>query len=175
MTRTRHPCPLRLQLLLRTDQQSSTQERSALHRAILASGNLPSYPFIVRRGWVVCELITSQERLSSLKDEFENTGLPYEVVSVTPSLEPIDLLTDQQRRFVVEAIERGYCESPRRCSLTDLADVLGVSKSTARLLHREGRLKQFIGETGYRLRAERLVKGPQHRAPGGVVSLGCSL
>lgn len=117
------------------------------YRAIFASGNLPQFPYAIEDGWIVCELTTSQERLSQFRDEIEETGFTFEVVWVAQSVEPTDLLTDRQRRFVTKAIERGYYDTPRQCSLTDLAAALGVSKSTASVvLHRaeETIVKEFF-------------------------------
>jgi hypothetical protein len=119
-------------------------------RAVLASENLPRFPLTIRNGWVISEITTSHERLSQLKDELDATGLTYEVVSVTQSAAPTDLLTDRQRRFMTEALKQGYYDTPRRCSLTDLADVLAVSKSTASVvLHNaeETIIKEFFAES----------------------------
>lgn len=101
------------------------------YRALFASGNLPQFPYTIEDGWIVCDLTTSHERLSRFREELEATGFAFEVVRVTQSLDPADLLTDRQRQFVTEAVDRGYYDTPRRCSLTDLAAELGVSKSTA--------------------------------------------
>lgn len=101
------------------------------YRALLASGNLPQLPHEVRDGWIVCELTTSHARLGRYRDELEATGFRFEVVSVTQSTRPTELLTDRQRQLLTAAHERGYYDSPRRCSLTELADDLGISKSTA--------------------------------------------
>lgn len=117
------------------------------YRALLSSGNLPQFPYTIEDGWIVCELTTSQARLSKFKDELQETGFTFEVVRVTQSVDPTDLLTDRQRRFVTEAIDRGYYDTPRRCSLTDLAAALKVSKSTASVvLHRaeETIVKEFF-------------------------------
>lgn len=118
-------------------------------RAVLASGNLVQFPLILRDGWITFDLTTSHERLSKLKAEFEDAGFTYEVVSVTQSTQPTDLLTDRQRRIMIEALQRGYYDSPRECSLTDLAAGLDVGKSTAsRLLHNaeETVIKEFFAE-----------------------------
>lgn len=117
------------------------------YRAIFASGNLPQFPYTIEDGWIVCELTTSHERLSQFEDELKETGFTFEVVWVTQSVDPTDLLTERQRRFTTEAIERGYYDTPRRCSLTDLAAALDVSKSTASVvLHRaeETIIKEFF-------------------------------
>lgn len=119
-------------------------------RAVISSEILPRFPLIIRNGWVISDITTSQERLSRLKDELDATGLTYEVVSVTQSTEPTDLLTDRQRQFMTKAIQRGYYDTPRECSLTDLADALEVSKSTASVvLHNaeETVIKEFFAES----------------------------
>lgn len=117
------------------------------YRAIFASGNLPQFPYTIEDGWMVSELTTSHERLSQFRDELAETGFAFEIVRVTQSIDPTDLLTDRQRRFVTEAIERGYYDTPRQCSLTDFAAAIEVSKSTASVvLHRaeETIVKEFF-------------------------------
>lgn len=119
-------------------------------RAVLASGNLLRFPLTLQNEWIISDLTTSHERLSQLKAEFEDAGLTYEILSVTQSTEPTDLLTDRQRWFMTEAIQRGYYDSPRRCSLTDLAAALDVCKSTASImLHNaeEKVIKEFFAES----------------------------
>ena len=119
-------------------------------RAVFSSGNLPQFPLLVQDGWILTDLTTTQGRLSDFRDELEATGFAFEVVSVTQSTDPTDLLTDRQRRFMAEALERGYYDTPRDCSLTDLAAALDVSKSTASVvLHRaeETVVKEFFAES----------------------------
>lgn len=119
------------------------------YRALFDSGNLPQFPYTIEDGWIVCDLTTSHERLSRFGDRMAETGFSFEVVRVNQSIEPADLLTDRQRRFVTEAIEHGYYDTPRQCSLTEIADELGVSKSTASVvLHNaeETIVKEFFAE-----------------------------
>lgn len=50
----------------------------------------------------------------------------------------------------VEAVEAGYYDTPRDCTLTDLAETVGLAKSTcSETLHRaEGQIiKQFVAES----------------------------
>lgn len=127
----------------------TTADIPAPVRAALDAGVLPREPLVIQDGWVVAEITTSQERLSQFKDELEAAGLQYEIDRVAQSLDPTELLTDHQRRVVTEAIERGYYDSPRGCSLTDLATSLEVSKSaTSGVLHRaEGRIiKEYFAK-----------------------------
>ena len=119
------------------------------HHAILSSGNLIQFPLPIRDGWAVADLTTSQQRLSELKDAFEAANLSHDVDSVTQSTESTDLLTERQLQFVCEAVERGYYDSPRESTLTDVADALDVSKGAASgTLHRAERriIKDFLGK-----------------------------
>lgn len=55
-----------------------------------------------------------------------------------------------------EAIQRGYYDTPRECSLTDLAAALEISKSTASVvLHNaeETIIKEFFANQSNRLRS----------------------
>ncbi len=138
--------------VLHTDKQTmliqySLQFLPSLYRAILSSGHLLQFPLPLRNGWAIADLTTSHEQLSQLKDAFETEGIPYEIGSVTQSTEPTDLLTDRQLRLLTEATERGYYDTPRDCTLTELAAELGVSKGGASgILHRaESRIiKTFL-------------------------------
>lgn len=121
----------------------------SLYQSIISSGNLLQFPLELRDGRVVSEMVTSHAQLSKLKDAFESEGIHYEIDSVRQSTDPTSLLTDRQRRFVTEAVERGYYDTPRRCTLTELAADLNVSKSgTSGILHRaeERIIKGFVGE-----------------------------
>lgn len=113
------------------------------------SGNPSPYPLVLREGWIHAESTTTHDRLSAFRDQLNAVGVKYELLSVTQSQDPTELLTERQREFVTEALERGYYDSPRRCSLTDIADALGVNKATASgILHRaEGAIiKEFMEE-----------------------------
>lgn len=119
------------------------------YRALFSSENLPQFPYVIRDGWTICELTTSHERLSQFKDELAATGFTCEVVSLTQSTDSSDLLTERQEQLLTTAVEHGYYDTPRTCSLTDLAAALSISKSTAsEILHRaEGKIaKEFTAK-----------------------------
>lgn len=121
----------------------------APHRAILSSGNLIQFPLPIREGWAIADLTTSQERLSQLGDAFDAAGVVYDLAAIQQSTDETALLTDRQLEFIVEAVERGYYESPRQCTLTELAESLSVSKGAASgILHRAERriIKRFLGK-----------------------------
>ena len=91
----------------------------------------------------------SPERLSSFADQLEAFGMSFEVERVAPEVDPASLLTERQREVVAEAVARGYYDTPRGCTLTELAEALGIAQSTAsETLHRaEGAIvRAFVEE-----------------------------
>lgn len=55
-------------------------------------------------------------------DSFNATRAPREQLTAS--------LTARQREVLSAAISHGYYDNPRSCSLTELADELGIAKST---------------------------------------------
>lgn len=125
------------------------------YRANRASGTPPQFPARMQDGWLHTELTASHEQLSQFIEELDAAEIPYQIQSLTQSHDPIELLTERQQEFITEAVERGYYDSPRGCTLTDLAETFDVNKSAASgVLHRaESRIiKEFVAalasETG---------------------------
>ncbi|AHG02020.1 hypothetical protein HALLA_01590 (plasmid) [Halostagnicola larsenii XH-48] len=112
------------------------------HGAMTDSGIVPSFPLHLEDGWLVGDLVASQDQLSAFRDELDSAGIEYLItqVSATPAESP--LLTDRQREVVDVALKHGYYDSPRDCTLTTLAEHLDVNKSAvSRVLHRaEGKI-----------------------------------
>lgn len=105
-------------------------------------------PFEIADGTAVWEVTAPNERLSELGTQLEAFGISFSVEYVQQRLRDEDLLTERQQNIVLTAVEEGYYDTPRECSLTDLADAMGIAKSTAsETLHRaeEQIIKQFAG------------------------------
>lgn len=86
------------------------------------------------------------DRLSEFGRQLSAAGMRIDLRSVGDHERDGHLLTDTQRALLIDAVQRGYYDTPRECSLTDLADANGIAKSTcSETLHRaEGRvLKHF--------------------------------
>lgn len=106
-------------------------------------------PIDIREGVATVEVTAPRERLSELGEQLRAFGLSFDVEYVHERTDPERLLSARQRELLSLAVERGYYETPRRCSLTDLADELGIAKSTAsETLHRaEGAvIERFVAE-----------------------------
>ena len=122
-------------------------EVPALYEVLSATETLPRFPIRIRDEWLSSELTASLEQLGEFTTELAAADIPYQIVSVTHSYESNGLLTERQREFITEAVERGYYDSPRGCTLIGLAATFGVNQSAASgVLHRaEGRIiKEFI-------------------------------
>jgi hypothetical protein len=107
-------------------------------------------PMTIRDGRADLTITAPRDRLSTFADQLESFGMRYEVEYVRQSVDSTDLLTEGQREILSLAAERGYYDTPRECTLTDLAEELGVAKSTAseRLHRAEGTvLREFVDST----------------------------
>lgn len=105
------------------------------------------FPFDIVDGKASWEVTAPQDRISALGQQLEAFGIKFTVEHVHQQFTSERLLTDRQRRLIKSAVTHGYYDTPRTCSLTDLADKLGIAKSTcSETLHRaEGRIiKQFV-------------------------------
>lgn len=120
------------------------------NRALRASGILPRFPAHLQDGWLTAEHTASHERVSQFPTEMDAAGIPYQIQSITQAYDPTELLTARQHEFITEAVERGYYDSPRECTLTELAEGFSVNPSAASgVLHRaeETIIKEAIGES----------------------------
>jgi predicted DNA binding protein len=107
-------------------------------------------PITIVDGVADLELTASRDRLSSLTDQLRTVGLEFDVRSVRTSMDPESVVTDRQRALIETAVERGYYDTPRTCTLTGLADHLDIAKSTAseRLHRAEGAIiRAFAADT----------------------------
>ena len=114
---------------------------------VQGSGVPLEMPFTIHNGKAEWEVTAPQDRLSELAEQLDAFGIPYTVEQVSQRVEPKRLLTDSQLRLIVAAVEEGYYDTPRTCSLTELAAELDMAKSTAsETLHRaeEAIVKEFV-------------------------------
>jgi len=121
-----------------------------LYRAVRDAEIIPAFPYVIRDGTLIFTTTTTPDRLSRLGQLFRELGIPHEVTTISKSLDTASVLTERQRQVVLRAIELGYYDVPRQCTLSELAVDIGVATSTAsQLLHRaEGHvMKQYADST----------------------------
>ncbi|MBS3761449.1 MAG: helix-turn-helix domain-containing protein [Halodesulfurarchaeum sp.] len=124
---------------------------SETYDALVTSEIVPQQPVTLRDGWYTAEIVAPHERLSRYTEALAAADLPYRVISLTQDYETSELLTDRQWEFLTTAVERGFYETPRQCTLAELADDLDVNVSAvSRLRHRtESRIvSAFVAEAG---------------------------
>ena len=99
-------------------------------------------------GWTLEVRFPDREQFSELDDEFEEFGIhpTYETIeSIDDSDdEPMNVLTDSQRRSIELAVDRGYYQVPREVSLQELAREMDISHQalSERLRRAEKRLAE---------------------------------
>ncbi|MFB6079477.1 MAG: helix-turn-helix domain-containing protein [Haloferacaceae archaeon] len=117
---------------------------------IVRSSGIPlELPVTIVDGTASIEVTGPRDRLSTLADQLDAIGMAFDVRYVHQAVDPGELLTEGQREILTRAVDLGYYDTPRRCTLTGLADDLGVAKSTAsERLHRaeEKAIKTFVAD-----------------------------
>jgi len=104
-------------------------------RPLVDLGVVPRTPFEVRDGWVEWTVEGSTEQMRELMARFRSDETPYRLLSTRST--GSRLLTPRQREVFEVASREGYWDVPRRITLTELATLLGVAKSTlSNQLHR---------------------------------------
>lgn len=107
-------------------------------------------PVEIRDGEATVEVTASRDRLSMFGKQLEQFGMRFDVDFIRGEMEDRErLLTDRQRELIVTAVNQGYYDTPRKCSLTELAAELDMAKSTlSETLHRaEGTIiSEFVAE-----------------------------
>ena len=101
-------------------------------------------PVEVTDGRATLAVVDDRERLSAFGRRLAAAGA---TVESTGTDEPTPVLTETQRDLVRAAVEAGYYDSPRECTLTELAADRDIAKSTcSETLHRaEGQvLRRFV-------------------------------
>jgi len=109
----------------------------ALLFPVQSSGVPLELPFELADGAAVWEVTTSQDRLSALGEQLSAFGIEFQVEHIRHGGGADQLLTDRQQRLLATAKAAGFYDVPRTCTLTELADRMGVAKSTcSETLHR---------------------------------------
>lgn len=146
------PAVTDLEPLQRTDDAVLVQFETSeplLLAPMQGSGVPIELPFDIVEGEASWTVTAPRDRLSALGDQLDAFGIEFTVDRIHQQITSEQLLTDRQRRVIETAIEGGYYDTPRECSLTELADELGIAKSTcSETLHRaeEKIIKRAVAE-----------------------------
>jgi len=130
----RHPDITAYDQLYAGDQRIIAQyeaDEKSLYEFLWESSLPPEFPILVENGAMEFDLTTTQEQFEAFGAALEETGRQYELLTVVHSEERENVLTDRQQECLTVAYRRGYFDGPRECTLAELAETLGVNKSTA--------------------------------------------
>lgn len=106
-------------------------------------------PVIIQGGTATVDVSAAHDRLSELGEQFSAMGIDFEIEYIQQRLHPDQLLTERQQEVLNLAVSQGYYDTPRKCTLTELAEEIGLAKSTcSETLHRaeEVVMKKFVEE-----------------------------
>ena len=88
-------------------------------------------PVTIANGNASLTVVGDRDRLSLLTERFTDVGMRFDIERVGHGGgESTRVLTDTQRELVTEALDAGYYDTPRTCTLTELAERMGIAKST---------------------------------------------
>ncbi|AHF99391.1 bacteriocin [Halostagnicola larsenii XH-48] len=113
------------------------------------SGMPIELPVDIQNGMATIDVTGTRQRLAGLANQLEQFGIQYRIETVREESRDRQLLSERQLEVVVAAVEEGYYDTPRRCSLTELAGHLDIAKSTcSETLHRaeETVVKRFVDD-----------------------------
>ena len=145
-----HKTVLECTQLQRTEATATIQIETSSPTILAAAkqaGISVEMPVEIRDGVATVDVAGAHEKLSALGEQFEAMGLEFDVEYVHERRHPEQLLTYRQQEVLRTAVEMGYYDTPRKCTLTELAEELAIAKSTCSdILHRieETIVKQFL-------------------------------
>lgn len=113
-------------------------DEKSLYEFLWASSFPPEFPITVENGEMEFGLTATQEQFEAFGSSLDDTGREYDLVTLVHTDEQDALLTERQQEYLAVAYRRGYFEVPRTCTLAELADTLGVDKSSASETIRRG-------------------------------------
>lgn len=139
-----------IEVLQQQDDEALVQFETSNPLLLLPArgSNVPlETPFDIRDGEVTWEVTAPTDRLSELGTQLTEFDISFSVEYVRQQTGRERLLTDRQQEIVEAAVEAGYYDTPRRCSLTELAEQMDIAKSTcSNTLHRteEAIIKEYV-------------------------------
>lgn len=145
-----HDTMVELSLLETSESTATIQIETSAPLLLLAakrSGVPIEMPVSITDGVATVDVAGAHDRLSELGNQFRRLGISFDVEYVQRRSSPEQMLTPKQRELVEAAVELGYYDTPRECTLTELAESVDLAKSTcSETLHRaeETIVKQFL-------------------------------
>jgi predicted DNA binding protein len=109
----------------------------------------PEFPVLVADGSIEFTVTATRAQFDAFGDRLDAADRRYDLLSVVHDDDRSAVLTDRQRETLLVALRQGYFTVPRECTLAEVADAMGVDKSsTSETLRRavERVLDWFLAE-----------------------------
>ncbi|QHS16273.1 helix-turn-helix domain-containing protein [Halopenitus persicus] len=154
-----------MSVMQRTETEATVQFETTAPMLLVAakrSGIPIEMPIEIQNGEATIDVTGAHDRLSELGRQFKELEMDFRIEYIQERLQPSQVLTENQQRLLLTAVELGYYDTPRECSLTELADRVGIAKSTcSETLHRaeEEIIKRFVDDLPPRVDAEPNLDG----------------
>ncbi len=87
-------------------------------------------PVEIQNGIARIDVTGEHDRVAEFGKQLRAMGLEFDVEYVQQRTNPGGSLTERQRELLFAAVELGYYDVPRECTLTELAEHVGIAKST---------------------------------------------
>jgi predicted DNA binding protein len=139
-----HPDITAYEAVFAGDQRAVAQyeaDEKSLYEFLWESSLPPEFPIVVEDGVMEFDITATQTQFDAFGQALDERDRGYDLLSVVHTDESDTLLTDRQRECLQAALRHGYFEVPRECTLAELADRLGVDKSTASETIRRGQTR----------------------------------
>ena len=137
-------------VIARSDREATVRfdiARPLVFRAAARAGLPIEPPVVLAEGEATLDVPGGRGRFSEFCRRLDAADIECDVESVGRGDRSERTLTDRQRELIDTAIDLGYYDTPRRCSLPELAEHVGIAKSTCceTLQRAESRLiKQWL-------------------------------
>lgn len=147
-----HDTVIDSEILQQTSEAATVQFETAapvLLATAQESGIPIEWPVVIQNGEATVTMTGSRDKLSAFAEQLDSSGVSFSIAYIREGEFGEELLSDRQLALVLTALDHGYYDTPRACTLTELAAELGIAKSTcSELLHRAEELiiKEFMDE-----------------------------
>lgn len=132
-TMERHPALAEMDVLHRLEREAVVQFATTAPRLLLVSravGAPLELPITIVAGEATVNVTGSPDRVADFADRLRQVGISFEIERIRSTSGGEPALTDRQEEVLRSAIELGYYDLPRQCTMTELAEELGIAKST---------------------------------------------
>jgi predicted DNA binding protein len=140
-------------LIQQSDRKATIQietTRPLVVQSIAKQAGLPiELPLQISDGEATVDITGTHNRVSEFSSQLTAHGIDFQIEYIRERLHTEQLLSAKQHELLETAVEMGYYDTPRNCTLTELAAAVGIAKSTcSEIIHRaeETVIKDFIDE-----------------------------